>query len=241
LFLEFDKISFSYPGVLDLDDISFKVARGEIVGLIGANGAGKTTAILHIIRYLNPKSGKIRMDGVDISKIISRKYPVFIVQLGYPACPCCPVEILIPRLILVMEEPVTTLPEYDPDEQVIRASVSSEGLEGAFVGKPRYEDDIPESWWPAMSADGRFITFQSYADSLYDRDFNQTEDVFVFDRQTGILECISLGYDGETGNSYSFGADISADGRYVVFGSYASNLIPVLTLIQKMFTCMTYT
>jgi ABC-2 type transport system ATP-binding protein len=66
MFLEFDKISFSYPEVLALDCISFKVARGEIVGLIGANGAGKTTAILHIIRYLNPKSGKIRMDGVDI-------------------------------------------------------------------------------------------------------------------------------------------------------------------------------
>lgn len=44
MFLEFDKISFSYPEVLALDCISFKVARGEIVGLIGANGAGKTTA-----------------------------------------------------------------------------------------------------------------------------------------------------------------------------------------------------
>ena len=48
-----------------------------------------------------------------------------------------------------------------------------------------------------------------------------------------------LGYDGETGNSYSFRADISADGRYVVFASNASNLSPVITLIQKMFTCMT--
>jgi ABC-2 type transport system ATP-binding protein len=76
MFLEFDKISFSYPEVLALDCISFKVARGEIVGLIGANGAGKTTAILHIIRYLNPKSGKIRMDGVDISKIKNEDFPV---------------------------------------------------------------------------------------------------------------------------------------------------------------------
>jgi ABC-2 type transport system ATP-binding protein len=76
MFLEFDKISFSYPEVLALDGVSFKVARGEIVGLIGANGAGKTTAILHIIRYLNPKSGKIRMDGVDISKIKNEDFPV---------------------------------------------------------------------------------------------------------------------------------------------------------------------
>lgn len=75
MFLEFDKISFSYLEVLALDGISFEVARGEIVGLIGANDAGKTTAILHIIRYLNLKSGKIRMDGVDISKIKNEDFP----------------------------------------------------------------------------------------------------------------------------------------------------------------------
>lgn len=76
MFLEFDKVSFSYPEVLALDEVSFEVARGEIVGLIGANGAGKTTAILHIIRYLNPKSGRIRMDGVDIPKIKNEDFPV---------------------------------------------------------------------------------------------------------------------------------------------------------------------
>ena len=76
MFLEFDEISFSYPGVLALDNISFEVERGEIVGLIGANGAGKTTAILHIIRYLNPKSGRIRMDSVDISRIKNEDFPV---------------------------------------------------------------------------------------------------------------------------------------------------------------------
>lgn len=76
MFLEFDRVSFSYPEVLALDGVSFEVARGEIVGLIGANGAGKTTAILHIIRYLNPKSGGIRMDGADISKIKNEDFPV---------------------------------------------------------------------------------------------------------------------------------------------------------------------
>lgn len=130
--------------------------------------------------------------------------------------------------LLVMEEPVTTHPEYDPDVKVIRASVSSEGLEGIFLMISQYEDAMPESYWPAMSADGRFIAFTSNADSLYSRDFNRSEDVFVFDRQTGTLECISLSYDGsgETGNSYSFNPSISSDGRYVVFFSYANNLVP---------------
>ena len=76
MFLTFDRVSFSYPGVLALDEVSFEVGSGEIVGLIGANGAGKTTAILNIIRYLQPDSGAIRMDGTDISKIKNEDFPV---------------------------------------------------------------------------------------------------------------------------------------------------------------------
>jgi len=76
MFLEFDKVSFAYPEVLALDCVSFGVTRGEIVGLIGANGAGKTTAILNIIRYLLPKSGRIQMDGRNITQIKNEEFAV---------------------------------------------------------------------------------------------------------------------------------------------------------------------
>ncbi len=51
-------------------------------------------------------------------------------------------------------------------------------------------------------------------------------DVFVYDRQTDTIECVSLTADGTTGNAYSSLASISADGRYVAFMSSASNLVP---------------
>lgn len=76
MFLRFDKVSYSYPEVLALDGVSFEVARGEIVGLIGANGAGKTTAILHIVRFLQPQSGSIQINGTDIAKIRNEDFPV---------------------------------------------------------------------------------------------------------------------------------------------------------------------
>lgn len=49
-------------------DLSFSVAAGEVVGLIGLNGAGKSTTIKHIIGLLRPQSGSITVDGVTLSE-----------------------------------------------------------------------------------------------------------------------------------------------------------------------------
>lgn len=51
-----------------LDGISFEVNKGEVVGFLGPNGAGKTTTIKCLCRLINPTSGKIYIDGVDILK-----------------------------------------------------------------------------------------------------------------------------------------------------------------------------
>lgn len=76
MYLQLNKVSFSYTEVLALDSVSFEICKGEIAGLIGANGAGKTTTILNIIKYLQPQSGKIYIDGVDISEIKNENFPV---------------------------------------------------------------------------------------------------------------------------------------------------------------------
>ena len=78
----------------------------------------------------------------------------------------------------------------------------------------------------AISADGRFVVFASQATNLVPGDINGWTDVFVRDRQTGITELVSVASDGGAANSSSYGASISADGRFVVFGSMASNLVP---------------
>jgi ABC-2 type transport system ATP-binding protein len=61
-----------YGDTVAVDDVSFSVQLGEIVGLLGPNGAGKTTTINMILGVLQPTSGTIHIDGVDLSKHRSR-------------------------------------------------------------------------------------------------------------------------------------------------------------------------
>ena len=96
-----------------------------------------------------------------------------------------------------------------------RISVSSAGEEGNAG-----------SWADSISGDGRFVAFSSYASNLVPEDTNDTADVFVGDRLTGTTERVSVSSTGEQGNASSAGASISADGRFVAFASYATNLVP---------------
>jgi hypothetical protein len=78
----------------------------------------------------------------------------------------------------------------------------------------------------SISADGRFVSFLSFASNLVSGDTNGTTDIFVHDRQTGQTERISLDGSGNQANSFSDFSAISADGQFVVFRSAATNLVP---------------
>jgi Tol biopolymer transport system component len=77
-----------------------------------------------------------------------------------------------------------------------------------------------------ISADGRFVTFSSSAPDLVPGDTNGTSDVFVRDLRTGTTTRVSLSSANRQGNGPSWRSAISAGGRYVAFGSSASNLVP---------------
>ena len=81
------------------------------------------------------------------------------------------------------------------------------------------------SFFPAVSADGRFVAFYSDASNLVAADTNRARDVFVHDRQTRETARISVDSSGAEANGDSFAPAISADGRFVVFSSAASNLV----------------
>ena len=81
------------------------------------------------------------------------------------------------------------------------------------------------SFNPALSADGRYVAFESEASNLVSGDTNGVVDVFVHDTQTGTTTRVSLAADGTEGNGRSVAPAISANGRYVTFSSFASNLI----------------
>ena len=70
----FDKVCFSYNGVKDnLHNISLSLKRGGTLGIIGATGSGKTTLIKLLMRFYDPQSGSIYIDGKDIRKMSSKE------------------------------------------------------------------------------------------------------------------------------------------------------------------------
>ena len=79
---------------------------------------------------------------------------------------------------------------------------------------------------PSISNDGQFIAFTSQASNLVPGDTNDTGDVFVYDRLAGTTERISVSSDGKEGDDFSGNATVSGNGRYIVFSSLASNLVP---------------
>ncbi|MCB9003188.1 MAG: ATP-binding cassette domain-containing protein [Ardenticatenaceae bacterium] len=64
--IEVTQLNKSYGSVQALKDVSFNIAEGEIIGLLGPNGAGKTTIIKTLTGYLQPDSGQIIVDGLDV-------------------------------------------------------------------------------------------------------------------------------------------------------------------------------
>jgi ABC-2 type transport system ATP-binding protein len=64
--VEVDSLTKSFAGVTAVDRISFSVGEGEIFGLVGPDGAGKTTTMRMLAGVMRSTSGAVRVDGVDV-------------------------------------------------------------------------------------------------------------------------------------------------------------------------------
>ncbi len=100
-------------------------------------------------------------------------------------------------------------------QSTTRASVATSGVAGNSL-----------SHAPQISADGRFVAFESYGTNLVPGDGNGRADVFVHDRWYGTTELVSVDSSGAQGDADSVAPRVSADGRFVCFQSAASNLVP---------------
>jgi hypothetical protein len=96
----------------------------------------------------------------------------------------------------------------------IRISVSSSTTEGNS-----------DSTSPAISYSGKYVVFSSSASNLVSGDTNGTQDVFLYDIQNATTVLVSKTSVGTIGNNHSTNPDVSSDGRFVTFISYASNLV----------------
>jgi Tol biopolymer transport system component len=96
----------------------------------------------------------------------------------------------------------------------MRVSVSSSGRQAKM-----------ESGVPVISPDGRFVAFSSYS-ALVSGEAAGTGQLFVRDLQAGTISLASRSSDGEAGDDSSTAAGFSTDGRYLLFSSWARNLVP---------------
>ena len=108
-------------------------------------------------------------------------------------------------------------------------SVSSAEVQGNNASGVGAGFVTPSSARTGVSSDGRFVGFVSFADNLVPGDTNLSSDVFVRDRLAGTTERVSVTSRGREGNDHSgITSDrvgLSADGRFVVFDSEATNLV----------------
>lgn len=81
------------------------------------------------------------------------------------------------------------------------------------------------SWWPSITADGRYVAFGSTSDNLVAGDTNGDWDLFLTDRLTGLVERVSVAHDGGEADGFSLQPKLSPDGRHLGFNSGASNLV----------------
>ncbi|MGI8662093.1 MAG: ABC transporter ATP-binding protein [Acidimicrobiales bacterium] len=74
--ISFEHVSFSYPGTDRevLHDVDISLQAGSVVALVGENGAGKTTLVKLLCRFYDPTSGRITLDGVDLTHIPAEKW-----------------------------------------------------------------------------------------------------------------------------------------------------------------------
>ncbi len=105
---------------------------------------------------------------------------------------------------------------------IARVSVDSDGNEG---NDPSYD--------PSISANGRFVAFWSRASNLVPGDTDGTADAFVHDLRTGETRRVSVDSAGQQGNDDSYDPALPSNGRFVVFHSDASNLVPGDTNLSR--------
>jgi len=105
------------------------------------------------------------------------------------------------------------IPRAAVADDTVRVSIDSSGAQANG-----------ESLRPSISADGRYVAFESAASNLVPGD-TAGQDIFVHDRQLGTTERVSVDSSGNQANGESQTPSISGDGRYVAFESFAANLV----------------
>ncbi|ARM89803.1 spermidine/putrescine ABC transporter ATP-binding protein [Rhizobium sp. CIAT894] len=86
-YLQLDKLTLAYGDTVAVRDLDLAIGKGELVALLGPSGCGKTTTMRAIAGLLTPASGRIRLDGADITRISANKRAIGLVFQSYALFP----------------------------------------------------------------------------------------------------------------------------------------------------------
>jgi len=100
----------------------------------------------------------------------------------------------------------------------------NEGITKLISAAPNGEEGNGESYFPAISGDGKSVAFESYSSNLVQTDKNGFRDIFVWHAATNKIETVSVGEGGTEANAESIEPSVSGDGNFIAFTSTASNI-----------------
>ncbi|MEO0025324.1 MAG: metal ABC transporter ATP-binding protein [candidate division WOR-3 bacterium] len=92
--VEFERVTVSFPRQIALEDVSFRLERGEFLGVIGPNGSGKTTLLKTVLGLFKPAAGKVRVLGAEWAGISRVRQRIGYVPQRKPIDPNMPVSAL---------------------------------------------------------------------------------------------------------------------------------------------------
>ena len=122
--------------------VSFTVGKGEILGLVGETGSGKTTVGKRVVRLLNPSAGTVRFDGQDITRVPRRSLRQLRarIQMVFQD----PYSSLDPRMTVaqIVAEPFQA---HLPDSREQTRERAAKAIEGASGWRPLSSSDFPMS------------------------------------------------------------------------------------------------
>lgn len=172
--LEFAEVSLSFrPGRFALRNVSFSVAPGQILGIVGANGAGKSSLVRVLARLMEPDSGEIRIDGEPWSRL--------------------PLSVVRRAIAVVPQDVVLFTGTIRYNIQVGNPEASQAEIEHAaqLVGLHEFIQQLPEGYDTQVGERGRALSGGERQRLSIARAVVRKPGIFVFDEPTSALDAES--------------------------------------------------
>jgi len=176
--LEFKNVCFSYKDEETIKDLSFRIDKGDIVALVGHNGAGKTTIIKLLLRFYDPTSGEILLNGKNIKEYDLRAYRrLFATTFQDFAI-----------FAMSIKENVLMGRHYENEDEILHRSLRRAGILEKVESLPKGVDTIMTK---EFDKDGAVFSGGQHQKLAVARTFAKDSPVKIFDEPSSALDPIA--------------------------------------------------